>query len=68
MYDHIDPKWRDNLDKMTPDERRAYLRVLLRLKVHCPRCPVKTPQLDREPCYACTVLPGDLGRVTMTVN
>lgn len=68
MDGNIDPRWRDDLENMTPEERRAYLRVILRLRVHCPRCPVSEPQMDRDPCYSCTILPGDTGRITTTVN
>jgi hypothetical protein len=68
MSEKLDPNWRSDLEKMTPEEKRAYLKVLLRLRVHCPRCPVKHPRLDRDPCYSCTTLPGDMGRITQTVN
>jgi hypothetical protein len=68
MDEYLDPKWHENLGNMSSEEKRAFLRAVLRLRVHCPRCPVKEPNLDREPCYSCTNLPGDLGRPTSTVN
>jgi hypothetical protein len=68
MSNDLNSEWRGDLQQMTPEEKRAFLRVFLRLRVHCPRCPVKNPQMDREPCRACTILPGDRGRPTTTVN
>lgn len=68
MDDHIDPQWHENLRNMSPKEKQAFLRAVMRLRVHCPMCPVKHPQLDREPCYGCTNMPGDTGRPTSTVN
>ena len=68
MHNYLDSDWRESLQNMTPDEKRAYLRAFLRKRVHCPRCPVKTQRLDREPCYSCTNLPGDIGRPRTTVN
>jgi hypothetical protein len=68
MHDPIEPEWHEDLEKMAPDEQRAYLRAILHRRVHCPRCPVKTPRLDREPCRGCVHLPDDLGRPSSTVN
>lgn len=68
MSDHIDPDWRERLQQMPPEEKRAFLRAVMRLRVHCPRCPVKAPQLHLEPCYSCAILPGDLGMPKSTVN
>jgi hypothetical protein len=68
MNDHIDPEWRERLRQMPPEEKRAFLRAVMRLRVYCNRCPVKTPQLNREPCYSCAVLPGDTGLPMATVN
>ena len=68
MNEHIDPEWRDQLRRMSPEEKLAFLRAAMRLRVHCPRCLVKKPRLNVDPCYNCTILPGDLGRPTATVN
>ena len=68
MEQHIDSEWHDMLQKMPEDEKRAFLQAVMRLRVHCPQCPVATPRLYLEPCYSCTKLPGDLGRPMSTVN
>lgn len=68
MHDPIDPEWQQYLQNLAPDEQWDYLRAMLHKRVYCPRCPVKTPRLDREPCRGCINLPDDLGRPSSTVN
>ncbi len=68
MHDHTDPEWRKDLQDMAPDKKRAYLRMMLLRRVHCPQCLVKTPRPDRQPCYNCVNLPDDLGWPSSTVN
>ena len=68
MNEHIDPEWRESLQQMAPQEKLAFLRSIVRLRAHCPRCLVKFPRLDIEPCYSCTTLPGGLGRPMMSRN
>lgn len=61
-------EWRDMLREMPPNEKRAFLRALLRVRAYCPMCPVVSPGLDRDPCYGCIVLPNNLGQPLSTVN
>ena len=68
MNEQYDPEWRLRLQQMTPQEKRAFLRAVVRIRTHCPRCLVKNPQLDIEPCYSCTTLPGELGRPMISLN
>jgi hypothetical protein len=68
MNEQIDPQWREELRNMSSKEKRAFLRAVMRLRIHCPTCPIKEPNLDREPCYSCINLPGDTGRPLSTVN
>ena len=64
----IDEEWRHRLLQMPPEEQEAFLRAVYWLRAYCPRCPVKEPQLYREPCYMCTTLPGHLMIPNSTVN
>lgn len=68
MDGYIDPKWRYNLEQMTPEEKQAFLRTVVRLRAHCPQCVVQHVQLDREPCNSCITLPGDQGRPMTSLN
>jgi hypothetical protein len=68
MSEHIDPEWLESLRRMTPEEQISLLRAIRRLRIDCPHCPVKSPQLNRKPCHSCTSLPGNLGRPLSTVN
>ena len=68
MSMNISQEWQDLLEHMTATDRRAFLRVLLRLRVFCPRCPVKSRGLHLDPCYGCIILPDDRGRPMTTVN
>jgi hypothetical protein len=61
-------EWREMLRQMSADEKRAFLRAVLRVRAYCPTCAVKNSELHRDPCYACIVLPNDLGQVLATVN
>lgn len=65
MSNHvIDPQSRERLWKMPPEGKR----VGMRLRIQCPRCPVKTPRLHLEPCHSCIALPDDVGMPKSTVN
>jgi len=68
MSTNISQEWQDLLEHMPATERRALLRVLLRMRVFCPRCPVKSRGLHLDPCYGCIILPDDRGRPMTTVN
>jgi hypothetical protein len=68
MSEHIDPEWLESLRRMTPEEQIALLRAIRRLRIDCPQCLVKSPQLHRKPCNTCTSLPGNLGRPLSSVN
>ena len=61
-------EWREMLRRMSPDEKRAFLRAVLRVRAYCPTCSVKNPVLHRDPCYACIVLPNNIGQVLSKVN
>jgi hypothetical protein len=68
MNDRIDREWRDVLQWMTPDEKRAFLGALRRVRADCIVCPVKRPKIHRDPCYTCLILPDCLGQPKSTVN
>jgi hypothetical protein len=68
MKYRIDYHWHEKLQEMSLGEKRALLRAIIRLRVHCRDCPVRRPQPHAEPCYSCTVLPGILGMPKSTVN
>jgi hypothetical protein len=57
MNSEIDRKWQDSIRNMPPEEKEAFLRAIFWLRVHCPQCLVKEPQLDRQPCASC-ISPG----------
>ena len=68
MIDKDGLEWREMLRQMSPDEKRAFLRAVLRVRAYCPTCAVKNSSLNREPCYGCIVLPDNIGQVLSTVN
>ena len=68
MRDTVDNGFRNLLRQMTREERRVFLRAVLRARAHCPLCPVISPGLHRDPCFGCIVMPNGLGQPTSTVN
>jgi hypothetical protein len=68
MVGKDEQEWREMLRQMNPNDKRAFLRAVLRVRVFCPRCPVKSAGLHRDPCYSCIVLPNSLGQPLSTVN
>ena len=58
----------DERDEMSMEEKRAFLKAVMRLRVYCNRCPVKNRDISKSPCYECAVLPGDTGLPMATVN
>jgi hypothetical protein len=68
MNPTMDKEWRESLSRMSPAEKRVFLRAVAWLRLYCPQCPIKHTRFDREPCRTCLATAGMVGRPRSTVN